>query len=56
MNGMMRALKILKFLLKKNHKKIVSLDHIIKIVNPNRIQNLINIFVEKTLKTIRFFK
>jgi predicted deacetylase len=42
--------------IQNNYKKIVSLDHIIQIVNPNKIQNIINIFVEKTLKTIRFFK
>ena len=50
------SFKNFEIFIKKNHKKIVSLDHIIKIVNPNRIQNLINIFVEKTLKTVRFFK
>lgn len=42
--------------IQNNYKKIVSLDHIIQIVNPNKIQNIINNFVEKTLKAIRYFK
>ena len=42
--------------IEKNHNKIVSLDYIIDVTNPNIFQNLINYFVEKSLKTIRVFK
>ncbi len=41
---------------RKNFRKIVNLDYIIDITNPNIIQNLANYFVEKTLRTIRVFK
>jgi hypothetical protein len=42
--------------IEKNNKKIIDLDYIMGITNPNIIKNLINYFVEKTLKTIRLFK
>tara|TARA_B100000963_G_scaffold57532_1_gene45643 strand:- start:1428 stop:2192 length:765 start_codon:yes stop_codon:yes gene_type:complete len=41
---------------KKNYKNIVNLDYIIDLSNTNIFQNLINFFVEKTLKTIRIFR
>ena len=40
----------------KHHKKIVDLNYIINITNPNPIQNVTNYLVEKTLKTVRLFK
>ena len=40
----------------KNSKKIINLDYVIDLVNPNIIQTFINYIVEKTLKTIRLFK
>ena len=40
----------------KHHKKIVNLDYIIDITNPNTIQNITNYIVEKTLKTVRLFR
>ena len=40
----------------KYHNKIVNLDYIIKITNPNLVQNFTNYLVEKTLKTVRVFK
>ena len=40
----------------KHHKKIVDLDYIIDITDPNPIQNITNFIVEKTLKTARLFK
>ena len=40
----------------KHHNKIVDLDYIIDITNPNSIQNITNFIVEKTLKTARLFK
>lgn len=39
-----------------NHRKIVNLDYILTITNPNPIQNLTNYIIEKTLKTVRMFK
>ncbi len=38
------------------HEKIISLDYIINITNPNAIQNIANYMVEKTLKAARLFK
>mgnify|MGYP001447017058 FL=1 len=43
-------------LIKKNYKKIMSLDYIIDITNPNILQNFTNYLVEITLKTVRLFK
>lgn len=40
----------------KNCKKIVDLDYVIEITNPNKIQNCLNYLVEKSLKTLRFFR
>ena len=40
----------------KNYSKILSLNNIIDIANPNSLQNLTNYLVEKTLKTVRLFK
>ncbi len=37
------------------HKKIINLDYIINITNPNLFQNITNYVIEKTLKTARFF-
>ena len=45
-----------KILIDKENKKIVCLDYIIDITNPNAVQSISNYFVEKTLKTIRVFK
>ena len=42
--------------IKKNYKKIVNLDHVINVANPNFLQNLTNYLVEKTLKTARLFR
>ena len=42
--------------IERNRKKIVNLDHIINITNPNKIQNFTNYFVEKTLKFLRLFR
>ncbi len=42
--------------LEKNNKKILNLDNIINLTNPNYFQFLTNYLVEKTLKTIRVFK
>ena len=41
---------------KKNYSKILNLNNIIEIANPNSLQNLTNYLVEKTLKTVRLFK
>jgi len=40
----------------KNCKKIVDLEYVIEITNPNKIQNCLNYLVEKSLKTLRFFR
>ena len=40
----------------KYHNKMVNLDYIINITNPNLVQNFTNYLVEKTLKTVRVFK
>ena len=40
----------------KYYKKIVDLNYVIEIANPNKIQNCLNYLVEKSLKTIRFFR
>ena len=40
----------------KHHNKIVDLDYIIDITDPNPIQYITNFIVEKTLKTARLFK
>jgi predicted deacetylase len=42
--------------IKKNYSKILNLNNIIEIANPNSLQNLTNYLVEKTLKTVRLFK
>ena len=42
--------------IKKNEMKIINLDYILDITNPNYLQRIINYFVEKTLKTARLFK
>jgi predicted deacetylase len=42
--------------IEKQKIKITDLDFILNINSPNKIQNLINYLVEKTLKSIRFFK
>ena len=39
----------------KNNKKIITLDYIINLANPNFFQFATNYLVEKTLKTIRIF-
>ena len=39
-----------------NHRKIVNLDYILTITNPNPIQKITNYIIEKTLKTVRMFK
>jgi predicted deacetylase len=40
----------------KNYSKILNLNNIIDITNPNSLQNLANYLVEKTLKTVRLFR
>ena len=40
----------------KYHKKIVNLDYLISLTNPNSIQSITNYIVEKTLKTARMFR
>ena len=40
----------------KNYSKILNLNNIIDIANPNSLQNLANYLVEKTLKTVRLFR
>ena len=40
----------------KNKQKIVNLDYIIDIARNSRLQNLTNYFVEKSLKTLRYFR
>jgi len=40
----------------KHKQKIVNLDYIIDIADNSRIQNLTNYFVEKSLKTLRYFR
>ena len=42
--------------IEKNYKKIVDLNYIISLSNPNVIQKFTNFCVEKTLKTIRIFR
>ena len=41
--------------LEKYYKKF-NLDYVIEIANPNQIQNCLNYLVEKSLKTLRFFR
>ena len=41
---------------KKNYSKILNLNNIIEVTNPNSLQNLTNYLIEKTLKTVRLFK
>lgn len=43
-------------LVNKNNKKIINLDYIIDITDPNIAQSISNYLVEKTLKTIRVFR
>ena len=43
-------------LINKVNKKIINLDYIIDITNPNIVQSISNYIVEKTLKTIRVFR
>lgn len=42
--------------IERNHDKIINLDYILNITSPNLLQNFTNYLVEKTLKTLRFFK
>ena len=50
------AYKNFEIFVKKNYSKILNLNNIIEIANPNSLQNLTNYLVEKTLKTVRLFK
>jgi len=50
------AYKNFEIFVKKNYSKILNLNNIIEIANPNTLQNLTNYLVEKTLKTVRLFK
>ena len=43
-------------LINKKYKKIINLDYIIDITNPNVVQFISNYLVEKSLKTIRVFR
>ena len=40
----------------KYHKNVVNLNYIQSIANSNNLQDIINLFIERTLKTIRLFK
>ena len=40
----------------KCHKNVVNLNYIQSIANSNNLQDIINLFIERTLKTIRLFK
>ncbi len=42
--------------IKRYQKKIIDLDYIINVTNPNPIQSITNYIVEKTLKTSRLFR
>ena len=42
--------------IKKNEMKIINLDYILDITNPNYLQKITNFLVEKTLKTARLLK
>ena len=50
------AYKNFEIFVKKNYSKILNLNNIIEVTNPNSLQNLTNYLVEKTLKTARLFK
>jgi len=50
------AYKNFEIFVKKNYSKILNLNNIIEVTNPNSLQNLTNYLVEKTLKTVRLFK
>ena len=50
------AYKNFEIFVEKNYSKILNLNNIIEIANPNPLQNLTNYLVEKTLKTVRLFK
>lgn len=50
------AYKNFEIFVEKNYSKILNLNNIIEIANPNSLQNLTNYLVEKTLKTVRLFK
>ena len=52
----MKLTKIFEIFVEKNYSKILNLNNIIEIANPNPLQNLTNYLVEKTLKTVRLFK
>ena len=43
-------------LINKENRKIINLDYIIDITDPNVFQSISNYLVEKTLKTIRVFR
>ena len=50
------AYKNFEIFVKKNYSKILNLNNIIEVTNPNSLHNLTNYLVEKTLKTVRLFK
>ena len=50
------SFKKFEIFIQKNYKKIVNLDYIINLTNPNLFQEFTNYFVEKTLKTLRLFR
>ena len=50
------AYKNFEIFVKKNYSKILNLNNIIEVTNPNSLQNLTNYLIEKTLKTVRLFK
>ena len=45
-----------KLFIETYHEKIIDLNYILKLKNFNNLQKLTNYFVEKTLKTLRFFR
>ena len=50
------SFKKFEFFVEKNKQKTVNLDYIIDIARNSRIQNLTNYLVEKSLKTLRYFR
>jgi len=51
-----KKLENFQIFIEKNSHKIIDLDYIINIANPNQVQNFTNYAVEKTLKGLRIFK
>jgi len=50
------SFKKFEMFVEKHKQKIISLDYIIDIASNSRIHNFTNYFVEKSLKTLRYFR